>query len=79
MHPEIRDAVSNAADALAAAGAIVEPLDVGPRGATGVGAPLFTRSDEEAWMVLWGGVHVRATSGTSSTSTASGWIPTCWR
>jgi Asp-tRNA(Asn)/Glu-tRNA(Gln) amidotransferase A subunit family amidase len=43
VHPEIRAAVQHAADALAAAGAIVEPVDVH-----------FNAADEWVWIQLWG-------------------------
>jgi Asp-tRNA(Asn)/Glu-tRNA(Gln) amidotransferase A subunit family amidase len=46
VHPEIRAAVTAAGDALASAGAIVEPLDeLGP---------LFEQRDEDTWVLLWG-------------------------
>jgi len=43
VDPEIATAVEDAATRLAAAGAVVEPVN-----------PRFTEHDEAAWMVLWG-------------------------
>jgi amidase/aspartyl-tRNA(Asn)/glutamyl-tRNA(Gln) amidotransferase subunit A len=49
VHPEVRAAVLSAADALRAAGAIVEPID------HAVSGPLFVEADEIAlWVPLWG-------------------------
>ena len=43
VHPEIAAAVAGAADALAAAGAIIEPVD-----------PQLGEADEALWLKLWG-------------------------